>query len=79
MEKLKEKKFYLFDMDGTIYLDKQLFDGVKEFLNHIKKIGGKYLFVTNNSSKSVDKYIEKLDSLGIKAEKDDFLLRPMRL
>lgn len=73
MEKLKNKKFYLFDMDGTIYLDKQLFDGVKDFLEHIKKIGGKYLFVTNNSSKSVDKYIEKLDSLGIKAEKDDFL------
>ena len=41
MEKLKNKKFYLFDMDGTIYLDKQLFDGVKDFLEHIKKIGGK--------------------------------------
>ena len=73
MENLKKKKFYLFDMDGTIYLDKQLFDGVKEFLEHIRKIGGKYLFVTNNSSKSVDKYIEKLDSLGIIADKNDFL------
>ena len=25
---LKTKKLYLFDMDGTIYLDNQLFDGV---------------------------------------------------
>ncbi len=73
MERLADKKFYLLDMDGTIYLDNDLFEGVTEFLARIKKIGGKYMFVTNNSSKSVDKYIEKLDSLGIEACEDDFL------
>jgi len=73
MKNLKNKKFYLLDMDGTIYLDQNLFDGVTEFLEHIKRNGGKYMFVTNNSSKSVDKYIEKLKSLGIKAFPDDFL------
>ena len=31
------------------------------------------MFVTNNSSKSVDKYIEKLASLGLEATADDFL------
>jgi len=60
-------------MDGTIYLDEELFDGTLDFLEHIRKAGGKYLFLTNNSSKSVDKYIEKLDRLGIKATEDDFL------
>ena len=60
MNKLKEKRLFLLDMDGTIYLDNELFDGTVDFLNHVKKIGGRYIFLTNNSSKSVDKYIEKL-------------------
>lgn len=73
MDKLKNKKLYLLDMDGTIYLDNELFEGVTEFLEEIKAIDGKYMFLTNNSSKSVDKYIEKLGSLGINAVEDDFL------
>ena len=44
-----------------------------DFLEKVKKKGGKYLFVTNNSSKSVKTYIEKLNKIGIPAEKDDFL------
>ncbi len=72
-ERLKQKKLYLLDMDGTIYIDNDLFDGVLEFLDHVKSIGGRYLFLTNNSSKGVDKYIEKLGKLGIKADKDDFI------
>lgn len=73
MSNLKEKKLYLLDMDGTIYLDENLFEGVTEFLEYIKNIGGKYMFLTNNSSKSVDKYIEKMEKLGIKTTADDFL------
>ena len=73
MNKLKEKRLFLLDMDGTIYLDNELFDGTIDFLKHVKKIGGRYIFLTNNSSKSVDKYIEKLYSLGIEATPDDFL------
>lgn len=73
MENLKNIKLYLLDMDGTIYLDDNLFDGVIDFLKHIKAIGGRYMFLTNNSSKSVDKYIEKLDKLGIAATAEDFL------
>lgn len=73
MNTLKDVKLYLLDMDGTIYLDDDLFDGTLEFLEHIKNFGGKYFFLTNNSSKSVDKYIEKLASLGIESTKNDFL------
>jgi len=73
MKNLKNKKLFLLDMDGTIYLDTELFDGTIDFLEYVKSIGGKYMFVTNNSSKSVDKYIEKLASLGINSTADDFL------
>lgn len=73
MKNLKNKKLFLLDMDGTIYLDTELFDGTIDFLEYVKSIGGRYMFVTNNSSKSVDKYIEKLASLGITSTTEDFL------
>ena len=74
MEKsLKNVKLFLFDMDGTLYLGNILYDFTIELLNTIKQTGGRYLFMTNNSSKSVKAYIEKLDKLGIKATEDDFI------
>ena len=73
MEKLKEKKLFLFDMDGTLYLGERLYDFTNELLATIKARGGKYMFMTNNSSKSVSDYIKKLARLGIHAEEDDFI------
>ena len=73
MASLADKKLFLLDMDGTIYLDEDLFPGTIPFLDHVKASGGKYLFLTNNSSRSVTTYIEKLNRLGIAAEADDFL------
>ena len=70
---LKDKKIFLLDMDGTIYLDSELFDGTLDFLEKVKKKHGRYLFVTNNSSKSVGAYVEKLNRIGIDASEDDFL------
>lgn len=70
---LRDKKLYLFDMDGTIYLGYKLFDGVKQLLDKIEKEGKKYLFITNNSSKSVDSYVEKMHKLGLfNVKKDNF-------
>ncbi|MBR4836072.1 MAG: HAD family hydrolase, partial [Clostridia bacterium] len=47
---MKNKKLFLLDMDGTIYLGNRLFDATIPFLNKIKENGGKYVFLTNNSS-----------------------------
>lgn len=69
---LSEKKFFLLDMDGTLYLGDNLFDGTLEFLAEVKRNGGRYVFVTNNSSKSADAYISKLKRLGIEATSEDF-------
>ena len=73
MASLKEKRLFLLDMDGTIYLDDHLFDGTLEFLEHVRAIGGRYLFLTNNSSRGVDAYIEKLARLGIASSAEDYL------
>lgn len=70
---LTGKRLFLLDMDGTIYLDETLFDGTVDFLEYVRRIGGKYLFLTNNSSRSVEAYIEKMRRLGIETTADDFL------
>jgi len=71
--KLRKKRLFLLDMDGTIYIDDRLFDGVTDFLTYIRANGGRYLFLTNNSSRGVEGYIEKLARMGIRATADDFL------
>lgn len=71
--KLSEKKLFLLDMDGTIYLDTTLFDGTLDFLSKVKEKGGRYLFVTNNSSKSTAAYVEKLAKIGISSAEEEFL------
>lgn len=72
-EKLKNIKLFLFDMDGTLYLGDQLYDFTAELLQAIRNAGKRYLFMTNNSSKSVSDYVKKLDRLGIAATEEDFL------
>ena len=69
---LKDKKLFLLDMDGTLYLGDRLFDGTVDFLKKIKEKGGQYLFLTNNSSKSASAYVEKLARLGIASCEEDF-------
>jgi len=71
--KIKNLKLFLFDMDGTLYLGDRLFDFTNELLKTIRQNGGRYMFMTNNSSKSVADYIIKLKKLGIDAVTDDFI------
>lgn len=71
-DELKNKKLFLFDMDGTIYLDEEIFDGTLDLLDYISSIGGKYVFITNNSSKSIQAYVDKVNRMGIKADESNF-------
>ncbi len=73
MGKLSDKRLFLLDMDGTIYLDSDLFDGTLDFLRRVKEIGARYLFLTNNSSKGASAYVDKLKRIGIESEISDFL------
>ncbi len=73
MEQLKNIRLFLLDMDGTLYLGDRLFKYTPSFLNAIREQGKRYLFITNNSSKSVSAYVEKLECLGISSCEEDFL------
>lgn len=73
LEHLKRKKLFLFDIDGTIALSEDVIDGTYELLNYIKRIGGKAVYITNNSSKSTADYVEKFRKMKIEAAPEDFV------
>ena len=67
-------KAVFLDLDGTIYLGDSLIDGALDFLGRLEERGIKRYFLSNNSSKSVEQYVEKLRDLGIDSDKDEVLL-----
>src|SRR6056297_718025 len=73
MDKIKDTKLFIFDMDGTIYLGDNLIEGVLDFIAKLKKENKRYIFLTNNSSKNSKDYKEKLNKLGIQATTDDIV------
>lgn len=76
-ERLKTKKLFLLDMDGTIYNENTIFPYTLGFLDAVKKAKANYVFVTNNSSKSVDDYVKKVNNMGIKADENNFYTSTM--
>ena len=70
---LKEKKLFLFDIDGTVCQGARLIDGTREFLRDIKASGGQFVFITNNSTKSINDYIQKFQQLGIMTDASNFV------
>ncbi len=62
------------DLDGTIYLGDGLIEGASQFLDRLEQHGIRRFFLSNNSSKSVSQYLEKLSGMGIVATEGEILL-----
>lgn len=71
-EIIKRTKAFLFDLDGTIYLDDVLIGDAKNTLNVLREKGVTVAYLTNNSSKTDDEYLQKLKRIGIYDERDMF-------
>ncbi|MBQ8250053.1 MAG: HAD-IIA family hydrolase [Clostridia bacterium] len=73
IKELENKKLYIFDQDGTIYLGGRVFPSAVKFINHLRESGKRVLFFTNNASHSPDFYLEKLTRLGFAPERNEIL------
>lgn len=58
-------KGFIFDLDGTVYLDNQLIDGAVEAIELLRKRGDKIVFLTNKSISTRYDYLNKLRNFGI--------------
>ncbi|NLF60037.1 MAG: TIGR01457 family HAD-type hydrolase, partial [Lentisphaerae bacterium] len=52
MDKIREKKAFICDMDGVLYHGNDVLPGVHEFIAWLKANDKKYLFLTNSSERS---------------------------
>ena len=63
--RLRSLRGFIVDLDGTTYLGHRLIPGAREFFSTLSQSGRRYVFVTNNSSKSGDLYENHLRRLGL--------------
>lgn len=70
---LNDKKLYIFDMDGTIYLGSRVFPFAIRFIKNLRANGKKVLFFTNNASHSPEFYLQKLTRLGFEPTADEIM------
>ena len=69
-EKLSRIRHLALDMDGTIYLGSRIFPFTIPFLEKMKAAGIGISFLTNNPTRSVQDYLDKLAKMGIEATED---------
>lgn len=70
---LKNKKYFLFDIDGTLAVDDTIYEGSKLLIDKINAIGGRSFYITNNSTKSRRDYVKKFQKWGIDTDEDQFM------
>ncbi|MCF7801820.1 MAG: HAD-IIA family hydrolase [Candidatus Marinimicrobia bacterium] len=58
-------KALILDLDGTLYLGDKLFEYTPNFLDGLTKRNLRYIFVSNNSSKTAQDYARKLNRMGL--------------
>lgn len=74
LQRLKDIKCFLFDMDGTINLGMQLIPGMEGFFCKLKAMGRRFYLVTNNSSQDHEHYVKKMNGMGVPVTKEEVLI-----
>ncbi len=72
MEKLREKKGFICDMDGVIYHGNILLPGVQEFVNWLYENDKQFLFLTNSSERTPKELQQKLARMGLEVDESHF-------
>ncbi len=70
---LTQKKLFVFDLDGTVYLGKQVFPFAVSFIRRLREHGYRVLFFTNNASHDPAFYREKLTDMGFEPRPEEIL------
>ena len=72
MEAMRAKRGFICDMDGVIYHGDRLLPGVREFVDWLYNNDKKFLFLTNNSSKTPLELKLKLKNMGLDVDETHF-------
>jgi len=72
MDKLRNKKGFICDMDGVIYHGNNLLAGAKEFVDWLNNNNKSFLFLTNASNRTPEELRQKLLRMGLDVDKSHF-------
>jgi len=68
-----ERRGFVFDLDGTVYLGDELIPGAREAVNGLRRAGKRLAFVSNKPIGRRDDYARKLNRLGIQCARDEVI------
>lgn len=63
----------LADCDGVLWLGNHIIPGSPDVINTLKKMGKNVFYITNNSTKTREEFVEKFQQLGFNAEKNEII------
>lgn len=73
LNKLRDKRVYMFDIDGTLATGKTLLSSSSSLLEWLLAHGKRIFYVTNNSTKSRADYVKQFAAWGIMASEEQFI------
>jgi len=73
LETIRNKKAFICDMDGVIYHGHRLLDGVREFVDWLRREDKEFLFLTNSSERTPEQIRDKLFRMGVDIEASHFM------
>jgi 4-nitrophenyl phosphatase len=63
----------IIDMDGVLYRGDQAIPGMQSFLVFLRTHGIRFVLATNNSTRTPEQYVDRLDALGARISLDEIL------
>lgn len=72
-EALENVELFVLDMDGTFYLGENIIPGSLNFIEKVKKTGRRFIFFTNNASRTSSFYQKRLKRMGLSVEESDIV------
>jgi len=72
-ERIKSCELFILDIDGTFYLSGKPFEGSRKFVDALGRLGKKLVFLTNNSNRTIESYIDEFAEMGIKLSRDQIV------
>ena len=71
MDKLRACRLFLLDMDGTLNLGDAPLPHAARFLRTLAGRGSRFVYLTNNSSRSSEDYVNRMRGMGFPCEREN--------
>jgi 4-nitrophenyl phosphatase len=66
-------KGLILDMDGVLWHDSQPIGNLADVFSQIQDLGLKFVLATNNATRTIQEYVEKLAGFGVQVKPEQIL------